>query len=170
MTPTLSTSRLVLRPLQRSSPNQVRWLKDSEVVRYSEQRHQNHTFSSQHHYVASFIGKSYIWGIHLVSDGEHIGNLTARHDEPNNVSDVGLLIGMPEHWHKGLGAEAWRVACNWLLSKEGNIRKLEAGCARNNEAMLKIIRGSDFKLEGERLNHFLFNGNPVGMVLFGRMR
>jgi RimJ/RimL family protein N-acetyltransferase len=171
MTPTIPTSRLVLRQLLKSSPTQVRWLRDPTVVRYSEQRHHNHTFSSQHTFVSSFVGRSHIWGIFIVSTNEHIGNLTARHDDANNVSDVGILLGVPEHWHKGFGSEAWRAACSWLLDKDGGgVRKLEAGCARNNEAMLKIIQHSDFKQEGERLNHFLFNGNPVGAVLFGRMR
>jgi len=36
--------------------------------------------------------------------------------------------------------------------------------------MMKIMRRSNFSLEGERANHFLVNGSPVGMVLFGRFR
>jgi RimJ/RimL family protein N-acetyltransferase len=58
-----------------------------------------------------------------------------------------------------------------MLDRDGgDIRKLEAGCMRGNEAMLKIIRGSGFTQEGERLNRFLFEGNPISALLFGRMR
>lgn len=165
------TSRLVLRPLTKASQRQITWLRDPEVVRYSEQRHMEHTLSSQLRYINSFGGKSHLWAIIEVESGEHIGNLSATHDEPNNVSDVGILIGETKFWGKGYGAEAWRNACNWLLDKDGgDVRKLEAGCMKSNEAMLKIIRGSAFVQEGERLNRFLLDGAPVSAVLFGRMR
>jgi ribosomal-protein-alanine N-acetyltransferase len=172
MTPSISTGRLSLRPLTRASKRQVEWLNDPDVVRYSEQRHRNHTLSSQLDYVRSFAGNSRIWSIHTVDDGEHIGNITATHDEPNNVSDVGILIGETRVWGKGYGFEAWKAVCNWLLDPNlGGVRKLESGCMRPNEAMLKIIRDTGFTEEGERKNHFLINGNqPVSAVLFGRMR
>lgn len=171
MTPTISTERLSLRPLLKPSRRNLAWLLDPEVVRFSEQRHQAHTLSTQLRWVESFSGRSHLWGIYVVADGEYIGNLSARHDEPNDVSDVGIMIGETKYWGKGYGREAWTRACAWLLDKDGGaIRKLEAGCARNNEAMMKIIRGSGFVEEGERKNHFLFDGNPISAALSGRMR
>ena len=171
MTPTISTSRLVLRPLTKATQRNLAWLRDPDVVRWSQQRHCEHTLSSQLRYVNSFTGKSHLWAIILAETGEHIGNLSARHDEPNNVSDVGIMIGETMHWRKGYALEAWKEACGWLLDKDcGGVRKLEAGCARSNEAMLRIIRGSGFKQEGEALNRYLFDGAPISAVLFGRMR
>lgn len=171
MTPSISTAHLSLRPLTKVVSRNIAWLRDPEVVRYSEQRHHPHTISTQLRYINSFGGKSHLWGIYLVETGDHIGNLSAVHDEPNNVSDVGIMIGDRRCWGKGYGTEAWVRACGWMLDKDGgDIRKLEAGCARNNEAMLKIIRGTGFTQEGERLNRFLFEGNPISALLFGRMR
>lgn len=169
MTPTISTERLSLRPLLKPVRRNLAWLLDPEVVRFSEQRHHAHTLSTQLRYVESFSGRSCLWGIYLVENGEYIGNLSARHDAPNNVSDIGILIGETKYWGKGYGREAWARACSWLLDKDaGAIRKLEAGCARNNETMLNIIRRTGFVEEGERKNHFLFDGNPISAVLFGR--
>lgn len=171
MTPTISTARLTLRHLTKVSSRNIAWLRDPEVVRYSDQRHLPHTISSQLRYVNSFDGKSHLWGIYLVEGGEHIGNISAVHDQPNNVSDVGIMIGETKMWGKGLAKEAWSQVCIWLLDPGcGDVRKLEAGCAKNNEAMLKIMQRSGFKPEGERLNHFLFEGNPISMVLYGKMR
>jgi RimJ/RimL family protein N-acetyltransferase len=171
MTPTISTSNLVLRKLSKASPLQVRWMLDPEVTRYSEQRHKNHTFTTQHRYVQSFMGASHLWAICLVKTGEHIGNLSADHDEPNSVADIGIMIGNADHWGRGYGTEAWRAACNWLLDKDGGkVRKLEAGCMATNEGMLKIIQHSGFKQEGERLNRYLIAGNPVSAILFGRFK
>lgn len=171
MTPTLSTSRLTLRPLVKATQRNLGWLRDPDVVKWSQQRHCEHTLSSQLRYINSFTGKSHLWAIVLAETGDHIGNLSARHDAPNNVSDVGIMIGETKYWGRGLALEAWKETCGWLLDRQGgDVRKLAAGCARPNEAMLKIIRGSGFKQEGELLNHHLFDGAPTSAVLFGRMR
>lgn len=171
MTPTLSTERLSLRPLTKVSARQVAWLNDPEVVRFSEQRHREHTMFSQMGFVNEFGDGSHLWAIHRIDTGEHIGNVSATHDAPNNVADVGILLGETRLWGQGYASEAWQAACDWLLEKEGGaMRKLEAGCMRDNAAMMKIILKSRFAVEGERANHFLLGGNPVGMVLFGRFR
>jgi RimJ/RimL family protein N-acetyltransferase len=172
MTPTIATARLALRPLRKGGPRQVAWLRNPVVVRYSEQRHLDHTLSTQLRYINSFGGKSHLWAIFHVETGEHIGNLSARHDEPNNVSEVGILIGEAKFWRKGLANEAWKAVCDWLLDRDGGgVRKLEAGCMRANVAMVKIITGSGFTQEGELLNHFMLeDGGPVSALLYGRMR
>lgn len=173
MTPTLSTGRLSLRPLTKSTVRQIAWLEDAEVVKFSEQRHKRHNLKTQLRYVDTFTGaKSHLWAIHLAATGEHIGNLSCVHDFNNDIGEVGILIGEKKCWGLGMGAEAWKEACNFLLDPlRGAIRKLEAGCMRENVAMVKIIEGAGFKFEGERLNHFLVDGNrPVGMMLYGRMR
>jgi [ribosomal protein S5]-alanine N-acetyltransferase len=171
MTPTLTTERLSLRHLAKATPDQVRWLNDPEIMRYSEQRHQHHTQYSQLNYINSYRDGSHIWAIIRIDTKKHIGNLTATYDAPNRVADVGIMIGDAGCWGAGYGSEAWNIVCNWLLDKDGaNIRKLEAGCMRANEAMMKIIQKSGFKHEGERLNHFLLGGNPVSAALFGRFK
>jgi [ribosomal protein S5]-alanine N-acetyltransferase len=171
MTPTLATDRLTLRHLTKATPEQVRWLNDPEVMRYSEQRHQHHTQYSQMTYLNSFKEGSHIWAILRIDSKKHIGNITATYDAPNRLADVGILIGEATHWGAGYGGEAWNAVCNWLLDKDGgNVRKLEAGCMRANEAMMKIIAKSNFQHEGDRANHFLLGGNPVSAALFGRFR
>lgn len=165
----ISTERLTLRPLKKGTPRQVTWLQDMEVVRFSEQRHKHHSLRTQLEYVSTFPG--YIWGIHTVETGEHIGNVTAAVDAPNNTADVGILIGDRKYWGKRIGLEAWTAACDWLLREDGGgKRKLEAGCMKANEAMLRILRRTRFIQEGERLNHFLLNGSPISAVLFGRTK
>lgn len=167
----LSTARLTLRPLTKATPRQVAWLRDPDVVRFSEQRHKEPSLSTQLRYVASFGGRSRIWGIYHVESGLHIGNITARHDEPNNVSEIGILIGERHLWGKGYGSEAWNAVCTWLLDRDGGgVRKLEAGCMKTNEGMLRIIRKAKFVQEGEWLGHFLVQGAPVSALMFGRMK
>lgn len=173
MTPTLATTLVTLSPLTVATKRQIRWLTTPEVVKYSEQRHYAHNLLAQNAYISSFSTDAvgHLWSIHAVKNNEHIGNLAATIDRPNEVAEVSILIGEPEYWGKGYGYEAWIEACRWLLRKEGgNVRKLEAGCMANNKAMLRILDKSGFQFEGERFNHFLFQGCPVGMKLYGRFR
>lgn len=171
MTPTINTRRLALRALTKATPRQVEWLRDPLVTRYSQQRHKEPSLSAQLRYVDGFLGNSHLWGLYLVETGQHIGNISATHDPSNNVADVGILLGEVGQWGKGYAGEAWNAACGWLLDPYGgSIRKLEAGCARGNEAMMKIIKGSGFAYEGERPDHFLFDGLPMSAVLYGRLR
>lgn len=169
MIPTLTTPNLVMRRLTKATERQVRWLNTPEVVKHSENRHVSHSLKTQEIYLTCFAGP--IWGIYDVVKDEHIGNISARVDKNNNIADVGILIGECDYWKKGLGKEAWETVCNWLIDREGGrFRKIEAGCMANNVAMLRILAHTNFVYEGERLNHFLFNGSPVGMKLFGRFR
>ena len=169
MTPTISTPRMIVKPLVNATPRQVRWLNTSEIVKHSEQRHVKHTMETQMSYVTTFEG--HLWGIRDIDKDVHIGNVSAAIDKNNNVADVGILIGECDYWGKGYGQEAWIAVCSWLLDREGGrLRKIEAGCMASNVAMLRILAASGFTYEGERLNHFLFGGQPVGMKLFGRFR
>jgi RimJ/RimL family protein N-acetyltransferase len=115
MTPSISTNRLTLRPLTKATSRNIGWLLDRDVVRYSQQRHQTHTLSSQVRYINSFVGRSHLWGIYLADSGNHIGNLSATHDDPNNVSDVGIMIGESTFWGKGYAGEAWKANCSTIF-------------------------------------------------------
>lgn len=168
MTPTLTTAHLVLRPLTKASQRQVDWLRDPKVTQFSEQRHVKHSLASCLRYIQAC---PFMWAIYDLKD-RHIGNLTAHSDIPNNIANVGIMIGDTDYWGRGWGTEAWRCATAWLLDKEGgNFRKLEAGCMAINIPMRRVLDHTGFRHEGERLNHFLFNGaQACGEVFYGKFR
>lgn len=171
MTPTIPTSRLVLRPLAKATQRQVDWLRDPKVVEFSEQRHRVHSLSSQLRYIEGLPKGSHMWGIFHVADDRHIGNLTATADEPNNIADIGILIGDRDLWGKGFATEAWKAAADWLLDTNGgNLRKLEAGTMAPNLAMRRVLFHTGFQLESERKNHFLWNGQLTGALYYGKFR
>lgn len=169
--PTLTTQRLTLRPLTKATQRQVDWLRDKEATRFSEQRHKEHTLSTQNRYVSAFHG--YLWGVYSVKSGEHIGNISAVLNKPNNTADVGIMLGFVNVWGNGYGYEAWLVATNWLLNPYedgGRLRKLEAGCAAANIPMKRILEKSKFVLEGERKNSLIIDNAPCGVLLYGRFK
>lgn len=172
MTPTITTNRLVLRPLTKASQRQLDWLRDPKVTEYSEQRHREHTLSTCLRYVNSFVPDGHIWAIYTAGDDRHIGNIAADVDAPNNVCDLSIMIGEPEFWGKGFATDAWSRVTGWLLDKEGGkLRKVEAGCMAVNIPMRRVLDHTGFQFEGERKNHFLYKeGQPCGAVYYGRFR
>jgi len=170
-TPTLSTQHLVLRPLTKPSQRQLDWLRDPDVMQFSEQRHRSHTLNTQVRFIESLPIGSHLWAIRILDDDRHIGNVCARANLPNKICDLGILLGERTLWGKGFATEAFKAATEWLLDPAGgNFRKVEAGCMATNIAMRRVLVKSDYSPEGERLNHFLYQGQPVGCLHFGRFR
>lgn len=176
MTPTLTTSRLVLKPYYAGmvTDDHVKWLNDPDVVRYSEQRHKRHTLESVHQYVndiATTVG-SHLWGIYIyraeLDDYLHIGTISAHTDAPNGVANIGIMIGEKSQWGKSYGKEAWSAVCNWLF--ERGIRKIEMGCHYENRAMRNLAETCGMILEGVRHDHFVVDGKPQHLLLYAKMR
>lgn len=175
MTPILQTERLHLSRYVAGfvRDRHVEWLNDPDVVRYSEQRHKQHTEASQHKYLNELPGGSHIWLIRLgeeslgdVCPGTHIGTITAYIDEPNRLANMGIMIGEKEAWGQGYGLEAWTAVMDWLFTKAG-IRKIEAGMMVENFPMKSICSRADMVYDGYRREHFLLDGRPVDLVYYG---
>ena len=142
---------------------QVKWLNDPEVVRFSEQRHKFHTVESQVNYLTTMRSPNIYRTINL--DGKIIGSVSAVVDEPNQVANLGILIGEKEHWGKRHGLDAWIQMVDYLFLHR-NIRIVEAGCMANNYAMINIFRHSGMLCDGHRVGHFLFSGQPMSMEMW----
>lgn len=149
----------------------LKWLCNERVVRYSEQRHKEHTPTSQYEYLTVFnkprpIGEDQLWEI--VRDGIPIGTITAYRNSPNRTANLGLMIGEPRVWGTGYGPEAWEAVSNYLF--EDGIRKLEAGCMASNAGMIKALQKCGFTHEATLPNYFLLDGRPEDMLYYGRYR
>lgn len=157
------TKRLLIRQLNHPLDDQPDWLNDPRNTKYSEQRHHVglHDKRSCADYVKSC---SIFWGIQEIDCGEWIGSMASMVDENNDIADLGILIHH-EYVGKGYGTEAWEAACTHLLIK---LRKVEAGCMASNRGMRRIFEKSGMVYEGERKNHFLFDGNPVNLVQYAK--
>lgn len=165
------TSRIWLNPLDNAPDyllkGMIGWLNDPSVVRFSEQRHKIHTLESQKDYVASFSKIMYAccWGVYLGDD--LIGSVSYTIDKPNNVANVGLLIGVKAHWGKGYGYEAWSRICDYLFIAL-RVRKIEAGCMAANHGMINICQKYGMVEEGRQSDHFLFEGKTTDLIHWGK--
>lgn len=168
MSPIIETPRLRIVPFSEEhlTAHYVQWLNDPETVRFSEQRHHNHTLASCREYWQSFIGSlHYFWALELrePSPTNHIGNMNAYVDIHNLVADVGILIGERACWGGGYGTEAWVAVCNYLLYEAG-MRKVTAGTIAENSGMLHIMKKTGMIEDGVRKRHFIFEGREVDLI------
>lgn len=143
----------------------VRWLNDPVLMKYSEQRHHEHTVKSQLKFIHDFKAPDRYRKI--TCDGHYIGSLTAYVDIHNLVADVGILVG-PGHSGLGHGTEAWRLFLQELRGQ--GVRKAEAGCMSLNGPMLRICEKNHMRLEGCRRHHFdLGEGKFADLVMYGTL-
>ena len=142
----------------------VAWLKDPDVVRWSEQRHQHHDIETQRQYISD--GTDIFREIHT-HQSHFIGTITACIDRDNSVADVGILIGEKKEWGKGYGFEAWKGFCDHLLTN--GMRKIEAGTMSRNKPMLRIFSKYGMTYEGVRNDHFVLSKEETAdMFLYGK--
>lgn len=142
----------------------VGWLNDPLVVKFSEQRHRQHSLESCRGYVESCrAGNTLLWAIET-KDAVHIGNISATVDRYNRVADIGILLGERSSWGKGIGSEAFHLLITFLLN-EGNMRKITSGTMSENMAMLNLMETAGMKREAVIEGYFLLDEKPVDMVI-----
>lgn len=161
------TDRLKIVPFgeEHLTARYVGWLNDPEVMKYSEQRHRQHTLESGRAYWQSFIDTPHFFlAVEATATApSHIGTMTVYVDVPNKVADVGIMIGERDSWGQGFGLEAWQAVCRWLLN-DRKIRKITAGTVRKNKAMLAIMERVGMKSDGIRQEERLIDGKPMDVV------
>ena len=147
----------------------IGWLKDPDVVRYSEQRHRSHPLESCRQFTVSFAdGPSHLWAIIENKQGlGHIGNINSDVDAPNRTADVAIVIGEKQAWGQGLGFEAWNAVLDYLLGP-GAMRKVTAGTMAENKGMLAIFEKSGMTEEGRKLRQFQLQDREVDAILVAR--
>ncbi len=151
--------------------NYVDWLNNPDVVKYSEQRHKNHTLEScRQYYEAMLVSDDLFLAIEATEGGYgHIGNLGVAFDKHNQVADVSILVGEKNIWGRGFATIAWNAVLGYLLREEA-VRKVTAGTMSINTPMLRLIERSGMIIEGYRKNHFIVNNVFSDMVLAAKFK
>lgn len=161
------TPRLVLRLHNRQSEtmlNEVRWLNNPEITKFSEQRHKRHTIDTQIEYLNALAPYDAFYQVWFGE--QHIGGVTIFFDPYNLTADMGIMIG--EMQGQGFGKEAWEGAMNALFKSNTRLRKVTAGCMAANAPMMAICRRTGMTQEALVPKHFYYNSRPCDLILFGK--
>ena len=163
------TGRIVsLKPFLESdiTPEYVGWLNNPTVVRYSNQRFRTHSMESCKAYVNSFTGTDNMF-LAIRRGAIVVGTITAYVSRHHRTADMGILIGDPTGWGKGIGKDAWTTVMRHLLMRE-SIRKVCGGTLRCNAGMVRIMELSGMIPDGVRAAHELVDGVPHDMLYFAK--
>ena len=138
----------------------IGWLNDKELMKFSEQRHNEHTQKSCTEYYLSFVNSDNILYAVLNNKKEHVGNINAYIDPINKIADIGIIIG---NTGRGYGFLAWKEMIRILFSEKG-IRKITAGAMEINEPMIKVFIKSGMKYEYKKKKNFIHNNQFIDLV------
>jgi RimJ/RimL family protein N-acetyltransferase len=146
----------------------VRWLNDRRVNRYLESRFSVHTIESTLGFVRACLQSpvDLLFGIrdHEL-DGRHVGNIKLGPiDRHHGLGEVGLLIGEPESWGRGLASAAISRVGD-IASAQLRLRKLTAGCYASNIGSKKAFLRAGFEIEGTRREHFVLDDATDDLIL-----
>ena len=173
MSPEIHTKRLRLTPYVAGfvTKQHVDWLNDPEVTYFSDQKFIHHTLTTQHSYLNKLTSTehNYIWLIKVAE--ADIGSITAFVNPYHRIANMGILMGDKHAWGKGYGAEAWGAVMKWLWKmEEPLIRKIECGTMQDNRGMRRVATKCGMDCESVRPGHFLLDGQPQALAMYGRFR
>lgn len=165
----LEGQKVRLRPFTAAdiSASYITWLNDPQVVRYSNQRFRSHNQISSEQYLRSFVGTDNLFVAITDRDKDQLlGTMTAYVARPHATVDVGLMVGERSAWGQGIGQDAWNTLCGWLLGPEVGLRKLTAGAARPNVAMLRIMERFGMQFEAVKCEQEIIEGETVDLLYY----
>ncbi len=150
------------------TPIYIGWLNDPRVTRFSNQRFLRHNKVSSQANLATFADSDNLFiSIRSRADGCAIGTMTAYINRHHKTADIGLLIGETSYWGKGYGQDSWDILGDWLL-KEVGIRKLTAGTAAGNTAMVRIMERFGMQHEATRYSQELIDDRAHDVVYYAK--
>ncbi len=148
-----------------------RWVNDPEVTGFLESRFRPHSKEELRRYVAdrAVDGSCVFLAIVLADSDRHIGNIKLGPIEPiHRRAEVGIMIGEKDCWGKGYAAECIELLANYAFDVL-NLHKLTAECYANHAGSEHAFIKAGFFREGQRRNHFFWNGSYVDAIQLGRL-
>lgn len=140
------------------------WLRDPQLMRFSNQRFRTHNMDTCRAYLASFATTDNLF-IAIYYEDEFIGTMTAYRSAAHRTADMGLLISTRLQG-KGLGKDAWTTLMDYLLNT--GTRKVTGGALRCNEAMVRIMQSCGMQADGVRVGQELNDGVAHDILHFAK--
>ena len=170
-TSSLMGEKIFLRDIHPSDVNDTyhQWMKDPEIIQYLESRFKNPSIEELKRYVEENIADpdTYLFAICDKVNARHIGNIKLGPIiRVHRRASIGILIGDKELFRKGFGKETIQRVVAFAFN-ELSLHKLTAGCYAPNRAAEKAFTNNDFKREGLRKQHCLYEGKYVDVVELG---
>lgn len=160
----LRGERVVLRPLAAGDLRRcVKWFSDPEILRFLA-RSAPVTLAEEERWFHDYERRAdeQIFAIEI--EGRHIGNLGLHKiDHAHRKAEIGIVIGEPTFWAKGIGTEAMRVALRYAFDELG-MNKVSLDVLEYNERAIKTYERVGFRREGIHREDVYKDGRFVNVV------
>jgi RimJ/RimL family protein N-acetyltransferase len=174
ITPVLTTSRLVLRPLtQQDAPGLFAVFSDPAVVRFwSAEAWTDISFAETAiaRAMEAYRDETDIrFAVELADSREFIGTVNLHHFfNQNNRCELGYAIAS-RHWGKGYATEAIEAALDYGF-REVSLNRIEADIDPRNAASGKVLEKLGFRKEGYMPQRWLVHGQYADTAFYGLLR
>jgi [ribosomal protein S5]-alanine N-acetyltransferase len=167
-----SKDDLVLCALKESvvSKKYLSWMRDYEVVKFTEQRHSIQNI----HTIREFVVKKYksecdlLMGIY--SNEKHIGNVKLGDIDVNNLTaTVSYIIGNKSYWNKGIGTKVIGMVLEIAFQKL-RIEKVLAGVYVDNLGSIKVLENCGFIKDAALTKYLMLDGFRQEILQYKKLK
>jgi UDP-4-amino-4,6-dideoxy-N-acetyl-beta-L-altrosamine N-acetyltransferase len=160
----LRGERVLLRPLVSGDLRRcVKWFSDPQIIRFLG-RNTPVTFAEEEKWFRDYERRTDEQIFAIEVDGRHLGNLGLHKiDRTHRKADIGIVIGEPEYWSKGIGTEAMRVALRYGFDALG-LNKISLDVLEYNARAIRMYERVGFQQEGVHREDMYKDGRFVNVV------
>lgn len=146
----------------------IGWLRDPDVMKFSNQRFQHHTKQTCEDYHASFSKSgNYFLAVCDRVTSDVLGTLTVYLSAPHETADLGVMIGDRNSWGQGIGADVFLTVIS-AIERGGQVRKITAGAMSKNIGMIRVMEKACMHHEATRYKQELLDGIPVDVLYYAK--
>ncbi|MGC9333934.1 MAG: GNAT family N-acetyltransferase [Anaerolineae bacterium] len=144
----IRSKRIVLRAIERQDlPNYVEWLNDPAVLEYFG-RYRPFSLVEEERWYEDMLQDPNVCNFAVELQGRHVGGAGFSAIDGRNASaEVGLFIGLPDLWDKGLGADVLQALLRFGF-EQLNLNRIYLRVFARNERAVHLYEKLGFKHEG----------------------
>jgi diamine N-acetyltransferase len=140
--------RITLRAIEREDlPRYVQWLNDPAVLEYFG-RCVPLSMAREEQWFAQMLQDPSDISLAVEFEGRHVGGAGFRRiDERNRSAEAGLLIGVPDLWNQGLGADVLQALLGFGF-EQMNLQRIYLRVFAAHEQAIHLYEKAGFRHEG----------------------
>jgi len=140
--------RVILRAIERADlPNYVAWLNDERVVEYMG-RFLPWTLNQEEGWYDRMLDDDRVCNLAIEYEGKHIGGAGFSDiDARTRSAQVGLFIGLPELWDRGLGYDVLHTLLKFGF-EQMNLNRIALQVFEENQRAVHLYEKVGFQREG----------------------
>ena len=140
--------RIILRAVEREDlPDYVRWLNDPAVLEYFG-NHVPLSLVQEEKWYDDMLRDPSFQAFAVEREGQHVGGAGLSHiDGRNAKAEIGLFIGPPEMWDRGLGFDVLKALVRFGF-EQMNLNRIHLRVFAANQRAIHLYEKAGFRHEG----------------------